>query len=318
MEYIIQWNGIVSMDKFHAIHVFSRVAELGGFAVAARSLNMSPPAVTRTISMLEDKLGVRLFVRTTRSVMLTESGRGFLEDAKRILLDLEEAERAAVGSYSEPKGLLNITAPVLFGRMFITPLLADFLDRHPQLKARTLYLDRTVNLIDEGVDVGVRIGHLQDSSLVALRCGVLRQLVFASPEYLAKVGEPVTPEDLADHALINSTALSPSGHWHFQKDDKLLDIRVSARVSMNTNDAVIEMALQGQGIGRLLSYQVAPHVATGRLKPVLTAFELPPSPIHLVHQEGQMVSSKVRAFVDFAAGRLRLDQHLGTPDPFSS
>ncbi len=298
------------MDKFQALQVFSKVADLGGFAVAARNLNMSPPAVTRTISMLEDQLGVRLFIRTTRSVMLTDSGRRFLEDAKRILLDLDEAERAAVGSYADPKGMLNITASVLFGRMFITPLLAKFLDQYPQLQARTLYVDRVVNLIDEGVDVGIRIGHLQDSSLMAVRCGTIRQVVFASPDYLEKAGEPETPKDLDAHTLINSSALCPSGHWRFHTQGKSQEIRVEPRVSMNTNDAVIEMALQGQGLAQLLSYQVAPHVVAGSLRTVLTSFEPPPSPIHLVHQEGRMVSAKVRAFVDFAAKRLKQDSHL--------
>lgn len=298
------------MDRFHAIHVFTRVADLGGFAVAARSLNMSPPAVTRMVSLLEDHLGARLFVRTTRSVMLTESGRRFLDDAKRILQDLEHAERAAVGSYVEPKGLLNITASVMFGQMYITPLLAEFLTQFPNIHARTLFVDRVVNLIDEGVDVGIRIGELSDSSLMAVRCGSVRQVVVASPEYLDKAGEPTTPEDLARHDVINASALTPSRQWLFQQDGKTQVQRVPPRVDMNTNDAAIELALRGQGIARLLSYQVAAYVAEGRLKPVLSPFETPPMPIHLVHHEGRMVSAKVRAFVDFAASRLRDDPRL--------
>ncbi len=287
-----------------------KVAELKGFAAAARHLNMSPPTVTRLVSMLEDSLGLRLFVRTTRSVMLTDSGRRFLEDARRILMDLEEAERAAVGSYAEPTGELSVTASVLFGRMFANPILGEFLKLHQKLSARTLYVDRVVNLIDEGLDVGIRIGNLADSSLMAVRCGAVRQVVFAAPAYLDTRGEPETPDDLASHAIINSTALHPSAQWHFQKSETVVTKRVSPRISMNTNDAVIELALQGHGIGRLLSYQVAPYLADGRLRTVLNSYEPPEIPIHLVHQEGRTVSAKVRAFVDFAAKRLKSDPYL--------
>ncbi len=298
------------MDRFHALNVFVKVAELKGFAAAARDLNMSPPTVTRMVSMLEDSLGLRLFVRTTRSVMLTESGQRFFEDARRILTDLEEAERAAVGSYAEPTGEISVTASVLFGRMFVTPILGEFLDLYPKLSARTLYVDRVVNLIDEGLDVGIRIGNLGDSSLMAVRCGTVRQVVFASRKYLDQYGEPDTPDDLSCHAIINSTALNASAQWHFQRGRKTVTKRMSPRISMNTNDAVIELALQGHGVGRLLSYQVAPYIADGRLKTVLKSYEPPEVPIHLVHQEGRTVSGKVRAFVDFTAGRLKSDPLL--------
>ncbi|NOE35605.1 LysR substrate-binding domain-containing protein [Ruegeria sp. HKCCD7318] len=299
------------MDRFHALNVFVKVAELKGFAAAARHLRMSPPTVSRMVSMLEESLGLRLFVRTTRSVMLTDSGQRFFEDAKRILADLEEAERAAIGSYSEPTGELSVTASVLFGRMFITPLLGEFLDLYPKLSARTLYVDRVVNLIDEGLDVGIRIGNMADSSLMAVKCGAVRQVLFASPAYLDQHGEPETPEDLSNRAIINSTALNPSAQWHFQTGRKTTVKRVSPRISMNTNDAVIELALRGHGIGRLLSYQVAPYIADGRLKTVLKPYEPPEVPIHLVHQEGRTVSAKVRAFVDFAAECLKSNPLLG-------
>lgn len=299
------------MDRFHALNVFVKVAELKGFAAAARHLNMSPPTVTRMVSMLEDSLGIRLFVRTTRSVMLTDSGQRFFEDARRILADLEEAERAAFGSYAEPTGELSVTASVLFGRMFITPLLGEFLDLYPKLSARTLYVDRVVNLIDEGLDVGIRIGNLADSSLMAVRCGAVKQILFASPTYLESHGKPETPDDLSRHAIINSTALNASAQWHFQSGRKSTTKRVNPRISMNTNDAVIELALQGHGIGRLLSYQVAPYIADGRLKTVMKSYEPPEVPIHLVHQEGRTVSAKVRAFVDFAVERLKSDPLIG-------
>lgn len=298
------------MDRFHSIQVFIKVADSQGFAAAARELNMSPPAVTRAISALEDHLGTRLFVRTTRSVRLTEGGQRFLEDGRRILLDLEEAEEAAIGTHAAPRGELRVTAPALFGRMFVTPILGEFLDRYPQVSATTLYLDRIVNLMDEGLDIAIRIGNLPDSSLIAVRCGTVRMVTFASPDYIEKHGLPQHPEDLAGHKLIQSMALAASGEWTFLQDGKPHSVRIDPRVKMNTNDAVIEMALNGWGISRLLSYQVAPLFADGRLKNILQAYELPPMPIHVVHQEGRMVSAKIRAFVDFMAERLRTDVSL--------
>ena len=298
------------MDRFHSIQVFVKVAECGGFAAAARNLAMSPPAVTRAVAMLEDRLGTRLFLRTTRSVRLTESGERFLQDGRRILLELEEAEEAAVGSHAAPRGELNITGPVLFGRMFVTPILGDFLDLYPLVRARTLFVDRVVNLMDEGLDVAIRIGDLPDSSLIAVRAGTVRRIMFASPEYIKKHGLPQRPEDLSSHRLIQSLAMGASLEWPFQENGKSFSVRAEPRLRMNTNDAVIELAVRGWGLSRLLSYQIAPYLAEGRLQTVLSEFELPPLPIHVVHQEGRMVSAKVRSFVDFMVERLRADPAL--------
>ncbi len=260
--------------------------------------------------MLEDRLGIRLFVRTTRSVRLTQAGERFLLDSRKILLDLEDAENAAVGSHTDPRGELFITAPVLFGRMFVTPPLADFLDRYPQMTARTLFVDRVVSLMDEGLDVSIRIGDLPDSSLTAVRVGTVRQVMFASPEYIDREGLPQHPDDLARHQLIHSTAMGTSSDWRFRENGKTISMQPDARLRMNTNDAVIEASLQGWGVSRLLSYQIAPYLADGRLKTVLGAFEMPDLPIHILHQEGRVVSAKVRAFVDFLAERLRADKAL--------
>lgn len=298
------------MDRFHSIQVFVKVADCGGFAAAARDLVMSPPAVTRAVAMLEDRLGTRLFVRTTRSVRLTESGERFLQDGRRILLELEEAEEAALGSHAAPRGELHITGPVLFGRMFVTPILGDFLDLYPLVSARTLFVDRVVNLMDEGLDVAIRIGDLPDSSLIAVRAGTVRRVMFASPEYIRIHGLPQRPEDLSSHRLIQSLAMGASAEWSFQKNGKSISIRAEPRLRMNTNDAVIELALRGWGISRLLSYQIASDLADGRLQTVLSKFELPPLPIHVVHQEGRLVSAKVRAFVDYMIERLRADPTL--------
>jgi DNA-binding transcriptional LysR family regulator len=298
------------MDRFHAIQVFVEVAEQGGFAAAARKLALSPPAVTRAVALLEDRLGTRLLIRTTRSVRLTESGQRFLQDGRRILQDLEEAENAAVGSHAAPRGELRITAPVLFGRMFVAPILGEFLGRHPQVTAQTLFVDRVVNLMDEGLDVAIRIGELPDSSLTAVRAGTVRRVVFAAPDYLKQHGLPQRPEDLSRHRLIQSLAMGPSPEWPFRENGKPILVRVAPRLRMNTNDAVIELALRGWGLSRLLSYQIAPYLADGRLQTVLDAFELPALPIHVLHQEGRLVSAKVRAFVDHMAARLRADPAL--------
>ncbi|NQU62561.1 MAG: LysR family transcriptional regulator [Rhodospirillales bacterium] len=298
------------MDRFRSIQVFIKVAERGGFAKAARELAMSPPAVTRAVAMLEDRLGTRLFVRTTRSVRLTESGDRFLADGRRILLELQEAEEAAVGSHAEPRGELRITGPVLFGRMFVTPILGDFLDRYPMVKAQTLFVDRVVNLMDEGLDVAIRIGDLPSSSLIATRAGSVRRVMVASPEYISKHGLPQRPEDLPNHRLIQSLAMGTSQDWPFQENGKSLSVRLEPRCRMNTNDAAMELTSRGWGLSCLLSYQIAPHLADGRLQTVLSDFELPPLPVHVIHQEGGMVSAKVRAFVDFMVERLRADEAL--------
>lgn len=298
------------MDRIRSIQVFVAVADCQGFASAARRLNMSPPAITRSVSMLEDHLGARLFVRTTRSVRLTDVGTRFLEDGRRILLDLEEAEQAAVGAHAEPKGELSITASALLGRMFVTPILGEFLNSYPKVNARTMYVDRVVNLIDEGLDVGIRIGDLPDSSLTAVNCGSVRQVVFGAPAYIEKQGLPQHPEDLAGHAIIQSLAVTPSRDWDFQIDGSRTSIPITPRVQMNTNDAAIEMALGGWGLSRVISYQISPFIEAGRLQTVLDEFELRPMPIHVVHQEGRTVSGKVRAFVDFMVERLRADEHI--------
>ena len=225
--------------------------------------------------------------------------------ANKELLSFEEAENVAIGSHSEPRGQLHVTASVLFGRMFVTPILGEFLNLYPNVDARTLYLDRIVNLIDEGLDVGIRIGNLPDSWLIAVRCGSVRQVVFGAPEYISKYGLPERPADLVDHTLIQSIAATPAHEWKFQDSGKPKSIHIKPRVQMNTNDAAIEMAIRGWGLSRVISYQISSHIAEGRLQAVLEDFELPPVPINVVHQGGRIVSGRVRAFVDFMVERLR-------------
>jgi DNA-binding transcriptional LysR family regulator len=298
------------MDRFQALTVFAEVAERGGFAAAARSLSLSPPAVTRAISALEQRMATRLFVRTTRSVRLTESGQRFLVDARRILSDLAEAEDAAIGSHAAPRGILRVTAPVLFGCHYVTPILADFLTEQPLVDAETLFVDRLVNLVEEGLDVAIRIGELPDSTLTAIRVGTVRRVVCASRDYFAARSRPSHPDDLENHRLIQSLALGQAGHWDFQDGDKIIRQRIRPRIRTNTNDAATALARRDWGMTQILSYQAAPHIADGELELVLEDFATDPLPIHVVHHEGRMVSAKIRSFVDYFVERLRADPML--------
>ncbi|HEX5999288.1 MAG TPA: LysR family transcriptional regulator [Hyphomicrobiaceae bacterium] len=295
------------MDRFLAMRVFAKVAEAGSFARAAEALHMSPPAVTRAIAGLEDAIGTRLFKRTTRSVTLTEAGERYIEDCRRILADVEEAEATAAGSFSTPTGTLTVSASVLFGRIYVQPVLMEYLDRHPGVSVRALLLDRVTSLIEEGIDVAVRIGHLPLSSLSAVRVGTVRRIVCGAPDYFRRFGTPQSPADLAAHRIVAATSAWASPEWRFGKDDKT-SVRVTPRLLCNTNDAAIEAAVQGWGITRILSYQVAPLIAQGKLVPILTDQEEEPLPIHIVHPEGRRVTAKVRAFVQLAAQRLRANK----------
>jgi DNA-binding transcriptional LysR family regulator len=298
------------MDRFLSIEVFVQVAECGSFSEAARKLAMSPPAVTRAVALLEDRIGSRLFIRTTRSVRLSESGERFYQDGKRILLDLKEAEDAAIGTHVAPRGEVRITAPVLFGRLYVTPILGKFIAQNPFLNAQTLFVDRVVNMMDEGMDIAIRIGELPDSSLSAIRVGSVRRCVFSSPSYLEKAGVPMHPKDLSNHTLIQALAMGTSASWDFQDGLQKMSVLIQPRFRMNTNDSVIDLVRQGRGISRLLSYQIAPYLQDGQLQLILNSFEREPLPVHVLHQEGRRVSGKVRACVDFMVEELRGNPNL--------
>ncbi|WP_020181155.1 LysR family transcriptional regulator [Methylopila sp. M107] len=293
------------MDRLQAMRAFVKVAEAGGFAEAARRLNMSPPAVTRAIAALEDVIGARLLVRTTRLVRLTDAGARYLEDCRRILAEIADAEAGAAGSHATPAGRLVVTAPVLFGRIYVLPIMTDYLARHARVDAQALFLDRVVTLVDEGVDVAVRIGRLADSDLSASRCGAVRHVVCASPAYLAAHGEPRAPADLLNHAVV-AVAGGPAPEWRFGRDQKTI-APIRPRLTCNVNEAAIAAAMDGFGLTRVLSYQVATAVQDGRLRIVLADYEPEPAPIHIVHREGRGASGRVRSFVDFAVARLRAD-----------
>jgi DNA-binding transcriptional LysR family regulator len=288
------------MDQLDGMRVFIAVAESGGFAPAARLLRLSPPVVTRAIAALERRLGARLLNRTTRQMHLTEAGQRFLADCKRIIAELQEAEALARNAHVEPQGLLTVTAPVMFGRMHIAPLLFDFLEQHPKVDARAMFVDRIVNLIEEGFDVALRIDTLADSSLTAIKVGMVRRVVVASPAYLAAHGAPRTPADVENHRAIGS-GRAP---WRFRGATASTP-QPRMQLTVNGGDVAIACALTGQGLARPLSYQVDEELRDGRLQVVLADYEPPALPVQLVHPEGRQAAAKVRAFVDFAAARLR-------------
>jgi len=292
------------MDRLQAMKVFVKVAETQGFAESARQLLMSPPGVTRAIAALEAGIGARLFTRTTRSVKLTEAGQRYYEDCRRILAEIDEAEAAAGGSYATPAGILTVTAPVHFGQLHVLPVLIEYLDQHPAVTVRTMFVDRLVNLVDEGVEVAIRIGQLPDSGLHAVAVGEVHRVLCASPAYLAGAPALVEPADLAAHRIVVSTGGWSSTEWRFGQTDKS-SINVKARLLCNTNDAAIAAAVSGWGVTRVLSYQVRKHVDEGRLRILLPDQQEAPIPVHIVYSAGRNASAKVRAFVDLAAARLR-------------
>ena len=297
------------MSRLHAMQVFVRVAETGGFAEAARQLNMSPPAVTRAVAALEDIIGTRLLTRTTRTVKLTEPGARYFEDCRRILSDIAEAEAAAAGSYTTPTGTLSVTASVLFGNNYILPILTEFLDASPMVSGRAVFVDRVVNIVDEGIDVSIRIGHLPDSSYSAVRVGTVRRVVCGAPAYFERHGVPQHPSDLTRHRIIGSTGSWSSLDWRFGKDEKI-GVTVTPQLSCSTYEAIVAAAVQGWGLARPLSYQISAALESGALQTILSEYELEPLPVHVVHPEGRRASAKVRAFVDLAVERLRADRHI--------
>jgi DNA-binding transcriptional LysR family regulator len=293
-------------DRLDTLAIFVAVAEQQSFAEAARQLSRSPASVTRAIASLEDRLQTRLFNRTTRSVSLTDAGMRYLESCRRLLSAYDELEAKNTGERAEARGWINVTAPVMFGRLHVLPVVRSFLDDHPQVDIRMLLLDRVVSLVDEGLDLGVRIGQLPDSSLRAIRVGQIRRIVCASPEYIARHGVPATPRDLRDHIVVACTAVTPiPDRWSFHGPNGVTPAAVTPRLIVNTTDAAVSAALDGFGLTCIRSYQAEPYATAGRLQTVLAEYEPPPAPIHLVHPAGHYLSAKVRLFLDYAADRLR-------------
>ncbi len=298
------------MDKLEAMRVFIEVAECQSFVAASRKLDLSAPAVTRSISQLEKTLAVRLFNRTTRHVRLTDSGARFFEDAKRILEDVEQALATASGSYAEPKGVLSVTAPVLFGQIHVAPILTEYLQQNPSVSVRAVFYDRISNILDEGLDVAIRIGHLKDSSIYATPVGSVQRLVCASPSYLQKHGIPRHPSELKDHEIIQASTVEPSSSWQFESSTGKESVKLSPRLHCSQNGAAITAAKQGFGITRLMSYQVGEELKNGSLTRILQNYENKPLPVNIVHLEGRQANAKIRAFIDLATERLRANPYI--------
>lgn len=293
------------MNQLHLITVFVAVVDSHGFAGAARKLHLSPPAVTRAINALEAHLGLRLLTRTTRTVRVTDAGERYAQDCRRILAELVEADESVSGMHLAPKGRLTITAPVLFGSMHVTPIVTQYLGRYPQVSVSCLFLDRMVNLLEEGVDAAIRIGALPDSSMQAVAVGHVRRVICASPEYLRQHGTPRVPNDLQAHTIVSAGGVTTHTEWRLLDKGAPCPVRLQARMATTTNDSALTAAVAGLGLTRLLSYQAQAHLRTGQLQAVLTAYEPAPLPIHVAHRQGRQAPQRVRAFLDLAIERLR-------------
>lgn len=305
------------MDRIDALRALVAAVDTGGFAAAARKLGVSALAVTRAIAQIEAEQGVRLFTRTTRVVRATEAGQHYAEDCRRILAELDDADAALRGRHAHPQGRLVVTAPLIFGRLYVMPIVTRYLGQHPQVDVSCLFLDRVVQLVDEGVDVGVRIGALADTGLRAVPVGQVRRMLVAAPGYLAARGAPTTPQALAGHQLISAgtadSALVAAGRamrWTLRTEGVEQDWPVHARLHTTDNEAAIQAALAGFGITRVVSYQVDELLHQGQLQQVLPGTEPAPLPVHVVHRQGPRMPVKTRAFLDLAISSLRADPRL--------
>ena len=293
------------MDRLDGLAIFVAVVEQGSFIAASRRLGRSPTAVSRVVAALEDEVGTQLFTRTTRANALTKAGEAYLEQARRVLAEYAGL-RDAAGAQSRPAGLVTVTAPEMFGRMHVLPLVQDFMAAHPQVEISLLLLNRQVSFIDEGIDLGFRIAQLADSSLRAIRLGEVRQVLCASSEYLAKAGVPGHPGELAGHRIIAVTGGRPMpDRWRFRTARGDHTVRVKPQLAVNAVQAALEAAARGGGIVRVLSYQCAPLEAAGTLQRVLTTHEPASVPIYLVYPAGRHLPSRTRLFIDHAVAELR-------------
>ncbi|MGO2449589.1 LysR substrate-binding domain-containing protein [Pseudomonas taetrolens] len=298
------------MDRFQEMKVLLAVAEAESFAGGAKLMRMSPPSVTRVIAGLENRLGILLLARSTRSLRLTEAGRRYVDDCKRILLDVEEAEELATGSSVRARGNLTVTAPVMFGEQYLIPLITQYLAEHPEVTINALLVDRLVNMLDEGVDVAIRIGQLPDTGLQAIRVGQVSTVICAAPTFLDHVGRPMHPSDVSGLPIVMSSASTLLTDWQFSVDERTIALHPKARLVVSSNQASINAARMGWGLTRVLSYQVAEPVAKGELEILLEAYQTPALPVHILYQGGKRVSAKVRTFVDYCSARLAADPAL--------
>jgi DNA-binding transcriptional LysR family regulator len=292
------------MDRLEAMSILLAVVDAGSLSGAARRLGMPLPTVSRKVAELEAHLRARLLHRTTRQLSLTEAGAAYVAACRRILDEVGEAERIATGEYGAPKGELAVTAPIVFGRLHIVPVVAEFLAQYPEIRIKLLLTDRVVHLMEEQIDVALRIGELPDSTLMASRIGTVRPVVCASPAYLAQRGVPAGPEALAAHDCIGFDVLESRRAWVFGDGKSTVSVPVIPRLEVNTAEAAIAAATLGVGLIRVLSYQVAEAVGNGALDVILQDYEPAPLPVSLVHKGQTPLPRKLRVFLDFAAPRL--------------
>ena len=293
------------MDRIDAMATLIAAVDEGSLSAASRRLRMPLATVSRKVSDLEAHLRTQLLVRTSRKLALTEAGQAYVESCRRILEEINDAERVAAGEYRAPRGPLTITASVMFGRMHVQPVVLEFLKAYPDVSARMILSDDVLSLIDNHVDAAIRIGDLPDSAMVASKIGAVARVTCASPAYLAAHGTPKTPDDLRTHACIAFEGLYSSAIWKFSNGKKAIRHEVRPRYAVNSADGAIAAAIASAGITRVLSYQIAPAVAAGALRPILSDFDSEVLPVHLVHGNPARLPLKLRAFIDFVAPRLR-------------
>ena len=294
------------MDKLKAMLTFTRIAEAGSLTAAARALDSSLPAVVRSLAALEAHLGVRLLNRSTRRISLTEEGRHYLEDCRQVLSAVEEAESALTAEAAEPSGQLTITAPVLFGQMHVAPAVTRFVQRHEKVRCSLQLHDRVVNLLEEGIDVGIRIGKLDDSNLVAQQVGMMRRVVVASPAFLRRHGVPKHPRELLDYNCLRFIAIGRgTSVWTFYEKGKPFVVPVTGNLDFNQAAPAVQACVDGLGFGMFLGYQPAPFIRAKRLKIVLEQFEPPPRPVSVVYPHARLLPARTRVFIEAMKRELR-------------
>ena len=293
------------MDRFEAMATFATIADAGSLTAAGRRLGVPLATVSRRLAELELHLGARLFVRSTRRIALTDAGQLYLVACKKILDDVDTADRAAVGEYSAPRGELVVTAPIAFGRTFLLPIVVDFLAKYPEINVRMNLTDRNSHLLDEQVDLALRIGSLPDSSMISTQVGTVRRVVCGSPRFFETNGLPKTPADMQAQSCVTFDALSSAETWKFRIDGLEAGIVVRPRLAVNTAEAAVDAAIAGVGATQVVHYQAAGAIRTGMLRTVLEPFEVEPDPVSLVYFGGGAIPLKLRTFIDFAGPRLR-------------
>jgi len=293
------------VDKLLAMTTFVRIVDKGSLTAAANALDTSLPTVVRTLAALERQLGVSLLNRTTRRIHLTDAGARYLERCRVILSEVQDAEAKLSFSQAEPQGRLAVTASVLFGRRYVAPIVSEFIRRHRDVNVEMLFVDRLASVVEEGLDVAVRIGHLRDSSLVAIRIGEVRRVVCASLQYLRRRGIPRTPQEVRAHVCVRHMGTSPRNEWNFRIGRRAVAIPITCALVSNEIDSTLNACVNGLGLGSFLSYQTAPYRRSNKIRYVLEEFETEPMPVQVVYPHTRRLSTTVRAFVDECVKKLR-------------